>query len=458
MACGPWKRARALSGRGVNVSPRWALWLAMGTLAGCATVPAEVPRIDVPQSWSSAPDAVAAPARRSTWWRDFENAQLTGLVSLGLVQGLDVQTAVARLQRARALAAAAASTRMPTLGLEAKADTGHGAGKRAVALVGAWQPDLWGGDAARARSYELEADASLYDADTARQLISADIANRYFDILALDERIALASEIASDAQDLLRLVETQARLGAASSLELEQQRHEAQTYAAAVPVLRLRRESAVGELAVLMGIVPQHLSLREDSLLRIPVPAVELVKPADAVLARPEVRAAEARLRAANFDIAVARAAFLPSLGLSAQVGTSIGPTGFAWSLGGSLLQILFDGGQREANLQVARAQAEELVAEYRRAVLRALRDTESQLVAARRLQEAEALGDAAIASAETALKLSRIRYERGASDLLPVILGQRNLRQARDTALQLRLQRLQASVHLKRSLAETPG
>ena len=426
-------------------------------IAGCSTVPAyRTPDVALPQQWSAVKDVVAPAATPVDWWLGFRSPQLDELVARGLGDGLDLKIALARLEQARGLAQIAGAGRYPSVAAAldvTRGGTGSSGNTRSATLQGTLNLDLWGAYGAKAQSADMSAQASEFDVHTVRQALAANISLGYFQLLALDERIQLATRIADDAQSLLSLVEKQASLGAASTLDVQQQRNTVQTFLAAIPTLRLQRDTVFGQLAVLVNATPQQFSVAREQFLDLNVPQVLAISPADAVAARPEVQAAEARLKAANFDVGVARAAFLPSVTITAQAGWLLNPTQALWSVAGSLLQPLFDAGQREGQLRVDRAHAEELVASYRQAILQVLQETESQLVAVQRLHEAETLNQAAVDSASESLRLSRIRFERGASDLLTVIVNERTLYQARDTLLQARSQRLQATVGLYRAL-----
>ncbi|RAR84946.1 efflux transporter outer membrane subunit [Paracidovorax anthurii] len=441
--------------------PRHRPWRAVAaTLAGslmlgaCATVPAPPPpAVALPAHWSGTGDAASASAP-SRWWRAFGSTPLDALVTRGLDEGLTVQIAVARLEQARAAAQISGAALYPSLsaGLNASGGSGNSSPKRSLSVTGTMGVDLWGLNAAKADSAGSTAEASGFDLETARQTLAANITLAYLQLLALDERIDLSRRIASDAQQLLTLVEKQASLGAASTLDVAQQRNTVQTFLAATPQLRMQRDTLQGQLAVLVNATPQEFGVQPEPFLSIAVPQVQAIAPAQAIAGRPEVRAAEERLKAARFDVAAARAAFLPSVSITAQAGAVLNPTQALWSLGGVLLQPLFDAGRLDGQLRSDRAHAEELAATYRQAILQALQEAQAQLVAVQRLQEAETQNQAAVQSAQEALRLSRIRYDRGAYDLLAVIINERTLYQAQDTLLQARMQRLQAAVGLYRA------
>jgi outer membrane protein TolC len=222
-----------------------------------------------------------------------------------------------------------------------------------------------------------------------------------------------------------------------------------QTLQAAVPVLQQQRDQATGALAVLIGAIPEGFQLGAQNLRDVRVPDVAGDAPAQALARLPEVRSAEAQLKAANFDVGAARAAFLPDVSLVAALGQAFNPATALWSVAGTVLQPLFSGGSLQGQLRVDRAHAEELVVSYRKAIAQALLAVENQLGATGAARDAERLDEAALASAQRSLDLARIRLQHGATDFLSVLLSERSLYQAQDTLLQVRLQRLQAAVGL---------
>jgi NodT family efflux transporter outer membrane factor (OMF) lipoprotein len=426
------------------------------SLSACSTIPAyHRPEVALPSQWSNGP-AGGQPGASGTasreWWKDFGSAELDTLVARGLADGFDLKIAMQRLEQARGRAEIAGALRYPNVdavaGLSRGTASASGA-KRSASVQAGVDLDPWGRNRALARSANATFDATRFGADAVRAALVQTIVDSYLSTLSLTERIRLAELIARDAQDMLSLMETRQGLGAASQLDVEQQRNALQTFQAAIPVLMQQRSQTIGDLAVLVGSPPETFDLPATGLSELQVPDVPANAPADAIARLPEVRAAEAQLKAANFDIGAARAAFLPSLSISAQLGASFNPTAALWSLAGSVLQPLFDGGQREGQLRVDRAHAEELVVAYRKAIAQALQSVEGQMAATHALREAERLDVAAVQSAQQSLRLARIQLDHGATDFLTVLVSERTLFQAEDTALQVRLQRLQATAGL---------
>jgi NodT family efflux transporter outer membrane factor (OMF) lipoprotein len=285
------------------------------------------------------------------------------------------------------------------------------------------------------------------------------VADTYFQILSLQERVGLARNIAESARRILSLIEVQAAGGIASNLQIEQQRNAVATFDAAVPALRQQLEQSVHLLAVLIGSAPEGFGIGTQSLHGISPPDVKADLPASVLRQRPDIQAAEARLISANFDVGAARAAFYPSIVLTGQGGIASGslshffPTTAASDVAASLLQPIFEGGRLQGQLKFDRAHVVELAATYRQTVAAALQDVEDALTTVERLKELEAADVVAVDSARRAFDLANAQFRLGTADFLTVLTIERTLYQAEDSLLQVHLQRLQAAVGLFRAL-----
>ncbi|MBL8781717.1 MAG: TolC family protein, partial [Alphaproteobacteria bacterium] len=175
---------------------------------------------------------------------------------------------------------------------------------------------------------------------------------------------------------------------------------------------------------------------------------------------RPDVRRAEAQLVAADANITAARAAFFPSISLSGSIGGAsaaisslLNPSNIAYSIGASLLQTIFDGGQNQANLDSTVAQRTETLLNYRGAVIAAFSDVDVALGAVSSLEARERASQVQADQAQEAYRIAELRYRSGVEDFLSVLDAQRSLNSAQDQLAQARLARLQASVTLFRVL-----
>jgi NodT family efflux transporter outer membrane factor (OMF) lipoprotein len=437
--------------RRVSRSLVFAGWLLLG---GCSLVPSySQPDVAVANAWDGNQTAAA---NGGPWWEEFHSPELNALVAQGLSANYTLKAAVSRIDEAKATAQVTSAAQYPLLSIGGnfQRENNYGSTRKSSVFADAsYEVDFWGKQRAAADSSEALAHASVFDAQTLRMTLGANIATTYFQVLSLQDRLVLAQSIADDAQQVLDLVQFQASQGAVSNLEVEQQRNALQTFQAAMPPLRQQRDAALYQLAVLVGVPPQGFALKATGLADLAVPSPSAGLPVGLLRQRPDIQAAEARLQSANFDVGVARAAFLPNLSLDLQGGIDTLAGGNIWSLLGTLAQPVFTGGQLTGQLHFDQAHVQELTANYKESVIEALQDVQTQLSAAHQLDQTYALNQAAVTSARESARLAQVRYRLGSTDFQTLLIVERTQYQAEDTLLQVRLQHLQAAVGLFRAL-----
>lgn len=461
MGCRSWSSsvAKSVSGCGsasVKTPVRRWPWLALvAVLGGCSLVPGyQAPELPLAERWDATQPVAAAAGGQ--WWQAFGSAELNALLNRGLSHNYDLQAALSRIDEARSSAQVAGAAQLPLVslnGLQQRQNNYGTTEKKSVFAEASYEVDFWGKNRALAKSADALTNATVFDAQTLRMTLSADIANSYLQVLSLDERLKLARSIAADAQQVLQLVEVQASQGAVSNLEVAQQRNALQTFQAAVPTLQQQRDQALYQLAVLVGAQPQGFSIQGGPLQQVKSPQPSAGLPIGLLRQRPDIQAAEARLQSANFDVGAARAAFLPNLSLDLIGGVDTLAGGNLWSVVGSLSQPLFSGGQLTGQLHYDQAHFRELSASYRQAIILGLQDVETQLSATRELDKNYALSQAAVESAREAARLAQVRYRLGSTDFQTLLIVERTQYQAEDSLLQVRLLHLQAAVGLFRAL-----
>src|SRR5450830_1735717 len=419
----------------------------LALLGGCSLVPGyQQPALPLAPQWSAkAPSAASADAAGGPWWREFHSAELDGLIARGLNDNYSLKAAVSRVDQARAIAQVAGAGQYPNLSLGGnyQRQNNYGSTKKSSVFAEAtYEVDFWGKQRATADSSQALANASQFDAQTLRMTLGASIADTYFQVLSLQDRVRLAQSIAAEASQ-----------GPVSSLEVEQQRNAQQTFQAAVPLLQQQLDAAKYQLATLVGVPPEGFEVQQTGLDALQVPQPKVGLPVGLVRQRPDIQAAEARLVSANFDVGVARAAFLPNLSLDLLGGIDTLAGGHIWSIVGNLTQPVFSGGQLTGQLHADQAHVQELTASYRASIIEALRDVETQLSAAQQLDQAYALDQAAVGSAREAARLAQVRYRLGSTDFQTLLVVERTQYQAEDSLLQVRLQHFQAAVGLFRAI-----
>ena len=296
----------------------------------------------------------------------------------------------------------------------------------AASVAASYELDFWGRNRSALNAAQSLALATRYDRETIAITVLADVATTYFAILEFRDRLAIANENLANAESVLAIVEARVRNGAASALELAQQRTVVANQRAALPALEQQLRQTENALAILLGVTPDALTVTSGSLGDIALPAVAPGLPSELLSRRPDIGNAEAQLVAANADIGVARAALFPSIQLTAQTGfeslalsSLFNSAGFFYTLVASVTQPIFEGGRLAGQVDLTEARYEELVQVYRSTVINAFRDTEDALVAIRQLAEQQTLQQEAVDAAQAAFELADTRYRGGAGTLL---------------------------------------
>jgi multidrug efflux system outer membrane protein len=444
-------------------------WLLCLLVAGCASTPRHETPPDMPPAFASGAGRAEWPAR--DWYRRFSSAELDALVVSAGARNGDLAQARTRVAQADARARIAGASILPSLEADGNAVylAGHSSNGTAhetdwAALLSAsYEIDFWGKNRAALRSAQLGYAGSQAERDTVELTTLAGVANTYFELLALKERLAIAHENLATAEELLGVVQSRYEAGAATPVELATQKSARDEAALAITDLELKAQESSAALALLVGRPPEGFEVKGDVLDTLAEPEIEPGLPAELLTRRPDLFQAEANLRAADADVEVARAAMLPSVNLTAAGGIqnpalnaailALPGTGGTLALGGTLVQSIFDHGKLRAQRTLAEARRDELLAAYHTAILAALGDTEKALSAIRHLDEARPYHTEALTESERAFAGARLRYEAGAGDYLTLLEAQRTLYQVRDQAVQFRLARLEARVALCKAL-----
>jgi len=445
------------------------LW---GALAcGCvAEKPVQPPR-EMPASFEHAANAGSPSWPAQDWYRGFGSDELTALVELAVNNNWDLSAARERVAQADARARQAGAALLPTVDGNANANylaghSGHGGGHELdwfAMLSASYEVDFWGKNRATARAALMEANASRAERDTVALTLLGAVADEYFQVLALRERIAIARANSDAAQKVLEAVQARFDAGVASPVELASQKAAFDTTRIALSDLDQSEVEARAALALLLGRPPESFDVTGKSLDPLEEPAVAPGLPAELLTRRPDVVAAEANLRAASANVAVARAAMLPSLTLTASGGVqnpalpatvlTIPGAGPSLAVAANLTQPIFDHGRLRAQHDETSARERELLAAYRAAVIAALVDVEKALSALEHLRAVGEFEKGNVAESERAFEGARARYEKGSGDFLTLLESQRTLYAARDQFTQYRLARLQGLIALCKAL-----
>jgi outer membrane protein, multidrug efflux system len=440
----------------------WLAGLAVPVITACSVTPVyQRPEAPVPVQWDAASPAQAGEAISTEWWRKFASEELNALMTEALEANHDLGAAAQRIQQARASAQIARSRLFPAVDLSASAvrDKHEGSAhteEDQAALSVSYELDLWGGNRAATNAANARVAATQYDHDAIGLILQSDVASNYFQVLALRDRLNIANQNLAAARQLMELVEVRFRNGAATALDVAQQRTTLLSIESDIPNLQQSLQETLTALAILLGRAPQGFVVSGQSLDELTLPEVNADAPATLLERRPDVRAAEESLIAANADIGSARAALFPSVGLSASTaitGALTGGSSTISSFAASLVQTLFDGGTLRGQVALSEAARAELVESYVQAVLISLKEVEDSLSAVSTSETRAQLLTETAAQAREAYRLAGVRYREGVEDLLTLLDVQRTQLSAEDNLVQARLARYSAAVSLFKSL-----
>jgi NodT family efflux transporter outer membrane factor (OMF) lipoprotein len=468
-------------------------------LAGCVVGPKyHRPSTDSPAAYKELTPAdfketagwkVAKPkddALRGKWWEIFNDPQLNALEEKVNVSNQNIAAAAASFFAARALVKEARSQLFPTvtanpaitaqrpsatLSSGGGSGSGSGTGTKSnpsstttftdytLPFDATWQPDLFGRIRNTVRSAAYGAQASAADLENTRLTVQAEVAVDYFQLRGQDALKQLLDATVIAFQQSLDLTRALYETGIDSEeavAQAETQLEATQAQDAALGIQRAQFEHAI---AMLTGQPATTFSIPVDPLKSSP-PAIPFGVPSELLERRPDIAAAERLVAQANAQIGIARAAYFPTVTLSAVAGfesTSIG-NWFVWpsrffSIGPAAAETLFDAGLRRATVTQFRAQYDATVANYRQAILTAFQQVEDNLASLRILSVEIQHQDAAVKSAERTLALAMDRYKLGIDPYLNVITAQTSLLSNQQTAVTLRIQQMTASTGLIEAL-----
>ncbi|TAL06888.1 MAG: efflux transporter outer membrane subunit [Porticoccaceae bacterium] len=436
-----------------------ALILVLALAAGCNLTPAyQRPEVPRPASWPQA-DASSAVVS-DTWWRNFGSPALDALEEAALAANQDLAAGVQRIAQARAVAAGAGASAWPQVDATLTASQTHGKGstaadgtRRAAQLSVAYELDLFGRVAATRQAAEQRLSASEFDYQALRLVTVADVAQATFSLAATGERRTLAQANLDNARAVLALLEAQFAAGRVSALERDQQRSAVATIEASVAALAQTEAGYRNQLAVLSGAASPEFTAPDLAWGAMILPEVTASVPAALLTRRPDLRRAEAELRAAGADIGIARAALYPGLQVSWDRAWMRNPAATLTTLSGSALAPIFHGGALRSEVMRSQARQAELVAQYRGAVLTAYREVSDALDAQRQSALRGAALERAAAAARDAYANARARFDAGAVDYQILLDVQRSQILAEDAAAGGRLDRFTAAIALYRAL-----
>jgi outer membrane protein, multidrug efflux system len=451
-------------------------------LAGCTVGPNyKRPAVAVPPAYRTpepVPPAQAASLATLKWFEIFKDDRLQNLIRTALQQNYDLRDAVARVEAARASLGITRSEQFPNFaasgGVEINRFSRDGAtplpavllpsqnrsfGEASLGLL-SFEVDLWG----RLRRATEAARANLLNAEENRKAVVttlvSDVATAYLSMRELDYELEISRRTLQTREESLNLTRSRQSGGVSTLLDLRQAEQLVDTAAQAIPGIEQQIEQTENQIRLLLGEnpsdVPRGSSLTDQNL----PPQVPAGLPSELLERRPDIRAAEEALIAANAQIGVARAAYFPQLSLSGLIGgqsTQLaslfsGPHS-AWNLAPQLTQPIFTAGRLKSNVRLAEAQRESAIAQYQKAIQTAFAEVSNSLIAHQRVRESRERQEALVIALQDRVRLAYIRYRGGVDTQLDALDADRDLFQAELTLSQIRLSELLTVVQLYKAL-----
>ena len=450
--------------------------VAAAVLSGCALGPDyKRPPVVEPATFRGQATGEASSLADAPWWDVFQDPMLKYLIEEALRRNYDIKIATARVQEARALLGVARADFYPSL------DYGAGAARSnaragALGLPGgqapttsslfygtlnaSWELDIWG----RIRRSNEAALASLLATEDGRRgvwlSLVSDLAQAYFELLALDVRLQIARDSTEAYQRTYNLFLDRFQQGAASKLETARAQGALGEAQATIPQLESDIVAKENQIGVLLGQPPGPIPRGTPMYDQPVVPAVPAGLPSALLERRPDLRQAEQQLVAANARIGIAKAEFFPKLSLTALFGTAspeisalTGGSATIWAVAGMVSGPLFNAGRTLGYYRASIAQWEQAKLQYEYAVLNALREVSDALTALGKLSEAETGQDSAVKALAEAVERAMDRYQHGLASYFEVLEAQQQLFPAQNTLAQIRRNRLLTHVRLYRVL-----
>ena len=409
-------------------------------------------------------------ALHGKWWEIFGDTQLNALEEQVNVSNQNVAAAFANFMAARALVRQARSQYFPTVSVGASivgqhqpsssstvtsAASGSTFTEYTLPFDASWTPDLWGRVRNTVRANVANAQASAADLENTRLTAQAELAVDYFQLRGQDALKQLLDSTVVAYEESLKLTKALYETGIDSDEAVAQAETQLEATRAQDTNLGILRAQYEHAIAILVGQPASSFSIAVEPL-KTPPPAIPFGVPSQLLERRPDVAATERLMAQANAQIGVARAAFYPTVTLSASGGfeTTHGGSWFTWpsrfwSVGPAISELIYDGGLRRATMEQYRAQYDETVANYRQTVLTGFQQVEDNLATLRVLSKEIQEQDTAIQSAQRSLKLATDRYRLGIDPYLNVITAQTTLFGNQQTAVDLRILQIVASVQL---------
>jgi NodT family efflux transporter outer membrane factor (OMF) lipoprotein len=459
---------------------------------GCALGPKyKAPAVPLPPAYKEVGNwKTAQPNDQNlggSWWEIFQDPQLNALEEQINVSNQNLKAAVAQYQQSRAALRYVRADYYPTVTTSPSATREQYSNNRpphssnfdgltfndfVLPVNFSYEANVWGRVSKNVESYREQAQATAADLAVVNLSMHSALAIDYFAARTLDAEEKLLRDTVAQYEQAWQLNEDRYRGGLGSEVEVEQARTILETTRAQLVDVGVARAQYEHAAAVLVGKAPADFTLPRLPL-TAPPPAIPVGVPSELLERRPDIAAAERRVASANAEVGLARTAYYPLVNImgtggfeSGSITTLLQGPSAMWSIGGSLVQTLFDGGRRHALNDEAKAAYDSTVASYRQTVLTGFQQVEDNLAALRILEQEAGVQTSAVQAAQRSLDLSNTRYDGGVTSYLEVITAQNAALTDEVTAVNILGRRMASAVLLiqaigggwdRRSLPDRP-
>jgi multidrug efflux system outer membrane protein len=439
------------------------------------------PAVQIPENFRAPqplPPAQAESLADLKWFEVFKDDKLQDLIRTALEQNYDLRFAVANVEAARANLGITRSNQYPNVTAGGNLQFTRLSRDGTLPLPSTFVPSQnrnWGEASLNFLSFEVDiwgrlrrateaARANLLSADENRKAVIttlvADVATSYFTLRELDYELDISRRTLGTRQDSLRLIQTRQGGGVATLLDLRQGEQLVFTASEAIPALQQQIEQTENQITLLLARNPAGIvrgrGLTEQEL----PPEVPAGLPSALLERRPDIRAAEQTLIAANADIGVAKAAYFPQISLSGflggqstQLASLFSGPHTAWSLVPQITQPIFTAGRLSSGVRLAEAQQQGALIQYEKSIETAFTEVSNALIAHQRVRESRVEQENLVAALRDRMQLAYVRYEGGVDTLLNALDADRDLFQAELTLSQIQLNELLSVVQLYKAL-----
>ncbi|WP_027328759.1 efflux transporter outer membrane subunit [Marinimicrobium agarilyticum] len=434
--------------------------------------------VDLPEHFHEGERSNARAYSDRAFWEGFQDPILADLIDRALEQNRTLEAGVARYERAAALLGAARSERWPQLNAQSNAAEqypadverfGVGADRIETYQVGAaatWELDLFGRLKRNTEARQAQLGETRADLQALQVAAVGELARSYFELRGLQQQRAVAQESIANLEQSLDIVRARRDAGEATLFDDLRAQTQLEATRALLPDIESGIHARLQRVAVLTGQAygPLHAQLTNNAPLPTQLPNIPVGTPADVLLRRPDVRAAERRLAGATAEIGVSTAELFPRLSLRGFIGSVAGDTSELFNAGSESRSVslgvdwtLLDVGGNRARVRASNAEARAALSDYEQTLLEALAETETLLVRYDRGQERTQSLNASTVAADRAAELARSRYELGYHSYFEVLDAERALIETREALVRSRTDEVLTMVGLYRALAGAP-